>query len=379
MNNWPIITQNCIDNVNSVLKSGILTSKNKFYNDTQSYQSKFTNDFCSFLNVPYGKIVPNGTIALVVALLSIGVKQDDYVLVSENTWIASISAITLINAIPVLVPCDKENLLINRKHLINFVKKYKPKACIVVHLNGFLQDYIECFETLRTHKVKIIEDCAQAIGSEYKGQKAGSFGDVGVFSFQESKVLTCGEGGFVCTKDAAIYRNICLYQDLTYVQKIPMKKNTLYLFGSNYRVTEQTCALLYSQFKNVFLTSIMQKDFWSKKIIELLNLKNTVRSVKIDKNQNILSLFKIPIIFQNFEDKEKFRLYLESNNLNYYNGVKPLYLTNIFSEGTKCLKKMKYKKQFFDDYDVQINQVGIFHYCCNESVYKLLSKYFKDK
>lgn len=379
MNEWPIITQLCIENIISVLKSRILTSKNKFYDHSLSYQVKFTKDFCDFLNIPYGKVVPNGTIALVISLLSVGVKQGDYVLVSENTWIASIGAITLINAIPVLVPCDKENLLIDRGQMVKFMKRYKPKACIVVHLNGFLQDYTECFEILRKHKVKIIEDCAQAIGSEYKGQKAGTFGDIGAFSFQESKVLTCGEGGFVCTKDALIYRNICLYQDLTYAQKLPIKNNELYLFGSNYRVTEYTCAFLYSQFKNVYLSSINQKDFWERKIIELLNSKNTVRSVKIDENQNVLSLFKVPVIFQNFEDKEKFRFYLESNNLNYYNGNKPLYLTDIFSEGTKCLKKMKYKKQFFEDYDVQINQVGIFHYCCNEIIYNLLFEYFKDR
>lgn len=379
MNNWPIITKTCIDNVESVLESGILTSKNKLYNQAQSYQTKFTDDFCKFLNIQYGKVVPNGTIALVVALLAAGVKYKDYVLVSENTWIASICAITLINAIPVLIPCEKENLLINRDKLIKLMKHYKPKACIIVHLNGFLQDYKECFGILRENKVKIIEDCAQAIGSEYKGQKAGTFGDIGVFSFQESKVLTCGEGGFICTSDTAIHRNICLYQDLTYVQKIPMKNNKLYLFGSNYRVTEQTCALLYSQFKNVFIPSIVKKDFWGKEIINLLNSRSFVRSVKINKYQNILSLFKIPVIFQNFEEKEKFRLYLEENNLNYYDGVKPLYMTDIFSEGTKDIKKMKYKKQFFDDYDVQINQVGIFHYCFNEKVFNLLFEYFKDK
>ena len=103
MNDWPIITSSCIENVDSVLKSGILSSKNQKYNPENSFQGKFSHEFCEFLNVPYGTLVPNGTIALVVALLASGVRSDDYVLVSENTWIASIGAITLINAIPVLM------------------------------------------------------------------------------------------------------------------------------------------------------------------------------------------------------------------------------------------------------------------------------------
>ena len=373
---WPVITESCIENVNCVLKSGILTTKNKRYDLENSFQEQFTRQFCDFLNAPYGKVVPNGTIALVIALLSLGVKENDYVLVSENTWIASISAITLINAIPVLVPCKIGNLLIDCESIIKLQRKYKPKAIIIVHLNGFLQDYSKILHDLKVHNVKVIEDCAQAIGSEYKNIKAGTFGDIGAFSFQESKVLTCGEGGFLCTKDIAIYRRICLYQDLTYAQKIPMGNNEMYLFGSNYRVTEQQCALLYSQFKNVFLASITEKDIWAKKIINLLNFQKNVRSVDIDRNQTVLSLFKIPVIFYSINEKEKFLSFLEKNSFSYYNGGKPLYLTNIFSTGRKSLKKMHYKRQKFNDYNIQINQVGIFHYYFNQNTYELLKNYF---
>lgn len=376
MNDWPIITSSCIENMDAVLKSGILSSKNRKYNPDNSFQGKFSHEFCEFLNVPYGKIVPNGTIALVVALLAAGVSKDDYVLVSENTWIASIGAITLINAIPVLVSCKKENLLIDCDELLRLRKKFKPKAAIIVHLNGAMQDYSLIFEKLRSYNVKIIEDCAQSIGSEYNGIKAGTIGDIGVFSFQESKVLTCGEGGFVCTKDSGIFRKICLYQDLTFAQKIPMAKNELYLFGSNYRVTEQSCALLYGQFKDVFLAFMKEKDYWARKIIQLLNEQKNIRSISVDEKQNVLSLFKIPVIFNSKEDKEKFEKFLNEKSMQYYNGVTPLYLTNIFSEGTKKLKRMKYKTKRFDDYEVQINQVGIFHYYFNEEKFNLLKEYF---
>lgn len=376
MNDWPIITSSCIENVDSVLKSGILSSKNHKYNPENSFQSKFSHEFCNFLNVSYGTIVPNGTIALVVALLASGVKADDYVLVSENTWIASIGAITLINAIPVLVPCKKNNLLIDCDELLRLRKKFKPKAAIIVHLNGFMQDYSLVFEKLRSHNIKIIEDCAQSIGSEYNGIKAGSIGDIGVFSFQESKVLTCGEGGFVCTKDSTIFRKICLYQDLTFVQKIPMAKNELYLFGSNYRVTEQDCALLYGQFKDVFISFMKEKDYWARRIVQLLNEQKNVRSVPVDEKQNVLSLFKIPVIFNSKDDKEKFEKFLSERSMKYYKGVTPLYLTNIFSEGTTKLKRMKYKNKRFDDYEVQINQVGIYHYYFNEEIFNLLKEFF---
>lgn len=378
MNDWPIITQNCIDNVESVLRTGVLTSKNKAYNELFSYQSRFTCEFCKFLNISYGRIVPNGTIAIVIALLSAGIKQNDYVLVSENTWIASIGAITLINAIPILVPCNKDSLLIDCNQLLKLSKKYKPKACVIVHLNGIMQDYSKTFEELHKNHVMIIEDCAQAIGSEYCNHKAGPLGDIGVFSFQESKFLTCGEGGFVCTNDIKLYRKISLYQDLTYIQKVPMKKNEMYLFGSNYRVTESTCALLYSQYNNIFIKMINEKDFLAKKMLNMLYTKKRVRSVVIDKNQNVLSLFKLPILFENFEEKEKFKLFLKRNNLNFYDGTKPLYLTNLFSEGTKKLKKMKYQKKIFDDYSIQINQIGIYHYNFTQQVYNLLNQYFKD-
>lgn len=376
MRDWPIITQSCIENVDAVLKAGILSSKNRRYDSEKSFQSKFSHEFCKFLNVPYGKIVPNGTIGLVVALLAAGVRADNYVLVSENTWIASIGAITLINAIPVLVPCKKENLLIDCEELLKLRKRFKAKAVIIVHLNGFMQDYLQVFKKLHSHNVKIIEDCAQAIGSEFNGIKAGAIGDIGVYSFQESKVLTCGEGGFVCSKDREVFRKICLYQDLTFAQKIPMPKNELYLFGSNYRVTEQSCALLYGQFKDVFLPYMKEKDYWARKIIHLLNEQKNIRSIPIDEKQNVLSLFKIPVIFNSKETKEKFEKFLSEKGMQYYNGVTPLYLTNIFSEGTKKLKRMKYKNKRFDDYEVQINQVGIFHYHFDEEKFNLLKEYF---
>lgn len=377
MNDWPIITPSCIENVCSSLKSGIFSSKNQNYNPENSFQDKFTHRFCEFLNVPYGKLVPNGTIALVVALLAAGVIADDYVLVSENTWISSIGAITLINAIPILVPCKKDNLLIDCNEILKLRKKYKPKAAIIVHLNGLMQDYSQVFEKLRTYNVTIIEDCAQAIGSEFDGIKAGTIGDIGVFSFQESKVLTCGEGGFVCTKSGKTFRNISLYQDLTHAQKVPMLENNLYLFGSNYRVTELNCALLYSQFNDVFLCFMKEKDLWARRIIELLNKQKKVKTINLNTRQNILSLFKIPVIFNSKDEKEMFIKFLVENKMQYYNGVTPLYLTNIFSEGTKKLKKMKYKTKRFDDYDIQVNQVGIFHYYFNEKKFKLLKEYFE--
>ncbi len=159
-------------------------------------------DVAAYHGVKHAVAVASGTDALHLALLAAGIKRGDEVITTPFTFIATAEAISYVGAVPVFVDIDPVTFNIDIAKLEPAITK-KTKAIIPVHLYGQPADMDELVQIARKHDLKVVEDCAQSFGAEYRGKKAGTLGDFGCFSFFPSKNLGCyGDGGMVITDNA---------------------------------------------------------------------------------------------------------------------------------------------------------------------------------
>ena len=166
-----------------------------------SYVKKFEEEVASYLGVKHAIGCSSGTAALVLALRACNVCPGDEVITTPFTFFATAEAISSIGAIPVFVDVKQDDYTIDPEQIESAITD-KTKAILPVHIFGAVCDMDRIMEIARKHNLKVIEDDAQAIGSEYKGRKAGTLGDVGCFSFYPTKNLGgCGDGGMVTTND----------------------------------------------------------------------------------------------------------------------------------------------------------------------------------
>jgi dTDP-4-amino-4,6-dideoxygalactose transaminase len=213
-----------------------------------SHVQKFELAFADYQDASHAIAVANGTVALELALLSSGVKAGDEVLVPALTFIASASAIACIGAIPIFVDSDPETLAISAKDAEAKITK-RTKAIIGVHYGGYPIDFDAILPLARKNGLTLIEDCAHAHGTEWKGRKVGAIGDVGGFSFQASKSLAAGEGGVVLTDNDQIADRALLIHNIGRALGKPGYLH--YLLSSNYRMTEMQGALLLSLMRHL--------------------------------------------------------------------------------------------------------------------------------
>ena len=163
-----------------------------------SYIKQFENKFSEFLNVSYSLTCSNGTTALHLALLALGIKEGDEVIVPSFTFIATVNTILYCKAKPVFVDIDPITWCLDPDDVENKITS-KTKAILIVHLYGNPAEIIRLKRIAEDNKLCIVEDCAEALGSTYNNKYVGSFGDVSCFSFYGNKIITSGEGGMICT------------------------------------------------------------------------------------------------------------------------------------------------------------------------------------
>jgi perosamine synthetase len=201
----PWITQKEIDYVTDAVT-------NAWYSNANMYGERFEKAFADYLGVARAVSLPSCTSAIHLSLLALGVGAGDEVIVPDVTWIASAAPITYVGATPVFADIDPQTWCLSAESFEECITP-KTKAVIPVDLYGNMPDMDAIREIAQQHGIAIVEDAAEAIGSEYKGKKAGSFGDTGVFSFHGSKTLTTGEGGMLVTDREDIYRRVLFLRD----------------------------------------------------------------------------------------------------------------------------------------------------------------------
>ncbi|NQS88840.1 DegT/DnrJ/EryC1/StrS family aminotransferase [Patescibacteria group bacterium] len=213
-----------------------------------SKTDEFEKRFAEYQDAKYAIAVANGTVSLEIALKTLGVEIGDEVLVPAVSFIATASAVSELGAIPVFVDIDIETGCINPDAVEERISP-RTKGIIVVHFGGYPADFDKILSRAKKHNLFVIEDAAHAHGSEWKGRKVGAIGDIGSFSFQESKALTSGEGGIILTNNEEYHEKARLIHN---IGRILDKLDYIhYILSSNHRLSEFQSALLISQIKRL--------------------------------------------------------------------------------------------------------------------------------
>jgi len=179
----------------------------------------FENEFAAYCESQYGIGVNSGTSALQLAVLAAGIGPGDEVITVPHTFVATTAAIRYTGATPVFVDVHPESFTMDVTQIESKITP-RTKAILPVHLYGQAADMDPIMEIAQRHGLTVIEDCAQAHGSTYKGKRVGSFGQFGCFSFYPSKNLgACGEGGIVVTSDDASATKLRMLRDWGQRQK----------------------------------------------------------------------------------------------------------------------------------------------------------------
>lgn len=173
---------------------------------------EFELGFAQFCQTKYAVGVGNGTDAIILALKAIGVGPGDEVITVANTFVSTVSSIVAVGAKPVFVDVGHDYNI--DPHLIEKAITKWTKALLPVHLTGRPADMDSIMSIARKHRLRVVEDCAQAVGAQYKGRKVGAFGDIGCFSLHPLKTLNaCGDGGVIVTNQIQAYQRIQILRD----------------------------------------------------------------------------------------------------------------------------------------------------------------------
>jgi dTDP-4-amino-4,6-dideoxygalactose transaminase len=204
---WPSFTQEEADAVSAV----ILSNKVNYWTGQEC--RLFEKEFADWSNSKYAVALTNGTVALDLALIALGVGPGDEVIVTPRSFIASVSCVVNVRATPVFADVDLNSGNISSDTIAPKITS-KTKAIICVHLAGFPCDMDPIMDLARLHNIYVIEDCAQAHGAKYKGKSVGSIGHIGAWSFCQDKIMTTGgEGGIVTTNDESLWRRMWEFKD----------------------------------------------------------------------------------------------------------------------------------------------------------------------
>jgi perosamine synthetase len=208
-----------------------------------AYLKKFEDEFSKKINVKHATTVSNGTVALHLALLALGVGEGDEVIVPTLTYIASVNAIRYTGATPVFADSLKSTWQIDPEDIERKVTK-KTKAIMVVHLYGHPCDMDAIMDIAKRHNLSVIEDAAEAFGSKYKNTPIGSIGHIATFSFFGNKTITTGEGGMVVSKDQTLIDRVIHFKG----QGLATHRQYWHdVVGYNYRMTNICAAIGLAQ------------------------------------------------------------------------------------------------------------------------------------
>ena len=278
---------------------------------------EFEQAFAAFQGSKYGITAANGTVTLETALLAAGVGPGDEVIVPPISFVATATAVLRVGAVPVFVDVDPSTINIDPSKVAEVVNE-NTRAIIPVHFAGHPADMDAIMSIAERHDLKVIEDCAHAHGATWNDKPVGSFGDFGSFSFQASKNLTAGEGGFLTVNDdelAELARSICNQGRRTggaWYEHVRL--------GTNYRITGWQAAILLAQLK---------------KLPEQIQ-RRAENAHFLNEQLNGVDLVSLPYVDRRVT-RHSYYLYLIKLNLDRYPGLsKAVFVKALSAEGIPC-------------------------------------------
>lgn len=284
--------------VNDCLDMNWISSKGK-------YVSLFEEEFSQYFNVNFATGVCNGTAALHLALLSLGIGAGDEVIVPTLTYIASVNTIVYTGGIPVFVDSLPDTWQIDPQEVRKSITP-RTKAIMAVHLYGHSCEMSVLKEIADEHGLFLIEDCSEAIGSKYQDLYVGTFGDIATFSFYGNKTITTGEGGMVITNDRNIFERVISFKG----QGLDKDREYWHdVIGYNYRMTNICAALGLAQLERI--DDILLKK---RQIAELYKelLKDTAYQVHPEVGNVLHSYWMVSILVPPGTQRDLLRKYLSN-------------------------------------------------------------------
>lgn len=289
------------------------------------YTSMCEEKIKNLVDMNYCLMTTNGTSGLKAALVGAGVHENDRVIISSYTFLATALAVISLGAIPVPIDIDL-NYGLNLKQLKEEIK-LGCKAIIAVHFQGRTFDLTKVCEIADNNNIILIEDACQAFASTLHKKHAGTFGKIGVYSFQQFKQISCGEGGCVVTNDRDLFNKMRNYTDMGSVrERFQSWNSSEALFGENYRMNNLNAAVLYAQLEK--LDNILLRQKASRinimKLIEFENIHCILNSndPNGDTSMNIVFLLNNPI------DKDRVISMAKEKNIELRNMWSSLYYDN---------------------------------------------------
>jgi len=257
--------------VNETIDTTFVSSVGKYVTEFEAMVAKFSG-------AQYAVATSNGTSALHIGLKLVGVDENCEVITQPLTFIATANAISYCNAQPIFVDVDRETLGLSPVKLKEFLEEFATldvngncinkstnkiiKACVPMHTFGHPCKIDEIVEICDSYNIEVVEDAAESLGSYYKGKHTGSFGKVGIFSFNGNKIITTGGGGMLVTDDEAVAKEA---KHITTTAKVPHPYEYIHdEVGYNYRLTNLAAALGVAQMENLELFIEKQRDLAQK-------------------------------------------------------------------------------------------------------------------
>ena len=331
--------------IETALKSNLLTDG--------PILRKFENEFCKFTGSKYAIGVSNATSALHLSLKSLGIGKGDEVIIPNITFVATANAVLYVDATPVLVDVNDHDINISIKSIEKSITK-KTKAIIPVHFAGKSCDMLAIQKIAKKNNLKIIEDCAHALGTKFNKTHVGNFGKTGCFSFYPTKNLTTFEGGMVITNSKKIASKIRSMRNHGINKSLKERFSTGYPWdfdvselGYNFRLDEIRSSLGLNQLKRLHKMNKLRQDasrYYKKQLksingIKLLddpNLKN-----------NSCHLFVIKILKNFIMDRNLLFKYLLKNGIRTSVHYKPLNKFSFYKSKSKIYSSLEVSEQLY--------------------------------
>ena len=228
----------------------VLESHNPFRFSNPLDKSKvalFENEYAARMQTKHALAVTSGTAALHTAMAALEVGPGDEVILPAWTWYSCYNTVIQAGALPVFAEID-ESFNIDPKTIEALITP-QTKVLMAVHLQGNPADMDPILAIARKHNLKVLEDASQSVGASYKGKPLGSMGDIGIYSLQQSKTITAGEGGALVTSDPYLFERACRFHDVTVRKDFPSKLR--FIPGLNYRMNEFTGGVLLAQLRKL--------------------------------------------------------------------------------------------------------------------------------
>lgn len=302
--------------------------------------NKFEEAICSYTGSENSTVLVSGTSAIHLALIMLGVNIDDEVLVSTFTFSATVNPIIYQKAIPVFIDSEKDTWnmcpeLLEKAIKDRISKGKKPKAILLVHLYGMPSKMDEILEISKKYEIPLIEDAAEALGSTYKGKKLGTFGEIGIYSFNGNKIITTSGGGALVSNDSK-YTSEALFLSTQARDNAPHYQHSK--IGYNYRMSNIVAGIGRGQMEVLDeRVELRRRNFFFYKE----NLQE-IEEVKFQEEQsNMFSNYWLTcILTDSYEKREQIRLALSECNIESRPLWKPMHLQPVFKKYPKYMNNI---------------------------------------